>query len=337
MAYLPVALNHFRAVNEWASRWDASVTLNTRTFVLNVQVAGRYCLLRPRFFLMHSGKMAYTTQLVKDVNGFIGWLPYDVLVWDLSQNKLLAKTFFGKSNLRTPATWNDAKNITENYVQKSKAGSFGYEVKGPYRNVSEVNPIYSAASSDEIADTGFAEEFIEGTNLKVWFWDTKAIYAQHHAYPAITADGILTVENLIQVHLAKSGTIVVADEDQKNMGDALRFQQLDHADIPPPGLKIWLDFRYGRRYMPTTLEVDSDSDLNNLGPELTRQVDLLGRKVGEEAFRQFNKPILYSVDGVVDEHGQIWWLEINSNPMLPPEGYPHIFKSLFGLSEKSIT
>ena len=53
--------------------------------------------------------------------------------------------------------------------------------------------------------------------------------------------------------------------------------------------------------------------------------------LAEELSRVFPAPVLYSVDGVVDEGGAVWWLEMNSNPILPPEGYPLIFETLFGV------
>ena len=278
--------------------------------------------------------MAYATQLVKDVTGFIGWLPYDIIQWDLSQNKLLAKAFFKSKNILFPAEWKNTKNITSDFVIKSKGGSFGYQVSGPYRDSDDFSLNAHDASTSNISNAGFAEQFIEGVNLKVWFWGVKAIYAQHHNYPSVIGDGIQSIHTLIESRLAKAGIVNVADSDQKNMAAALRFQRLQHADIPYQGCEVWLDFRYGRRYMPATLDAETDSDLDQLSLELTKQIDEVGDAVGQEALHRFKTPMLYSVDGVVDTTGQVWWLEINSNPMLPPEAYPHMFRSLFSLSEK---
>lgn len=280
--------------------------------------------------------MAYTTHLVKDVTGFIGWLPYDVLGWDLSQDKLLAKEFFKSKNMQFPTAWTEEKNGIGNFVLKSKGGSFGYQVAGPYRDSTGISQTERDTLTGSNTSTGFIEQFIEGTNLKVWFWGSKAIYAQYHFYPSVTGDGALNIQALIAAQFANSGYLSASDSDQRNIAIALKFQHLQHTDVLHLGRKVWLDFRYGRRYLPPTLEAESDSDLGSLDPNLMKQIDHVGDAVGEEALSKFKTPVLYSVDGVVDEQGQIWWLEINSNPMLPPEGYTHIFKSLFGLSDKSV-
>jgi hypothetical protein len=36
-------------------------------------------------------------------------------------------------------------------------------------------------------------------------------------------------------------------------------------------------------------------------------------------------------DGVIDPEGRIWWLEMNCNPMVPPDGYAFMLDSLFGI------
>lgn len=40
--------------------------------------------------------------------------------------------------------------------------------------------------------------------------------------------------------------------------------------------------------------------------------------------------MLCAMDGVLDDAGNIWWLELNSNPVCPPTAYPAMLGSLFG-------
>ena len=56
----------------------------------------------------------------------------------------------------------------------------------------------------------------------------------------------------------------------------------------------------------------------------------MGTVAGAHLRSLFNAPVLFAVDGVCDASGRVWWLEMNSNPILPPDGYAPMFNSLFG-------
>jgi D-alanine-D-alanine ligase-like ATP-grasp enzyme len=60
------------------------------------------------------------------------------------------------------------------------------------------------------------------------------------------------------------------------------------------------------------------------------QIEQVGNVLAVEVKKEYDLPILFAVDGVLDEQDQIWWLEINSNPMFPPTGYPKMLRTLFG-------
>jgi D-alanine-D-alanine ligase-like ATP-grasp enzyme len=100
--------------------------------------------------------------------------------------------------------------------------------------------------------------------------------------------------------------------------------------VPAPERAVWLDFRYGRTYAADSLNPHSDSILDALPARARADVDRVGAAVAQELQQRFPAPVLFAVDGVLDAHGQAWWLEVNSNPTLPPDGYARIFSTLFG-------
>jgi hypothetical protein len=336
MSYIPVTLNHFRAVKAWADSCNAEVDLDVRTFNLEVRFRNRYYTFKPRFLVNQNGKMAYVKQLDKDVTGFIGWLPYDILRWDISQDKLLFKNFLEREGLRFPAAWPSINAAEGGFLMKHSSGSFGYQILGPYRHASEAPVEKCSGAVDKNARVCFAEQFVPGTNLKVWFWGATAFYAHVHAYPTVVGDGVSTAQALIESRLRQTGGTFSMEEGNGNMLSSLAFQGIRPADVMNTGRKAWIDFRYGRQYISTSPSADSDNDLNGVDARVRQQIDLVGAKVVKESLRHFKAPVLCSVDGVVDEAGTVWWLEINSNPILPPDGYPLVFLSLFGAAGKPV-
>ena len=333
MTYISITLNHMRAVKAWADSCGASANLDLRTFNLEVKTRNRYYTLKPRFLVDTDGKMAYSTRLVKDVTGFIGWLPYDVLQWALSLDKLLFKTFLEKAGFRSPATWASEAEVNHPFLVKQSSGSFGYRIGGPYRNAGEVKPFLEPGGPNPAAGQYFAEQFVVGTNLKVWFWGAKAVYAHVHPYPTIVGDGVSTVQSLLEARFVRLGRQAGDQPDSANILSSLAFQQVELGDIPKAGQELWFDFRYGRQYAPASSSNETDSDLDKIKPAVMAQVEALGVKLGEECLGRFKAPVLYSVDAVVDDAGDVWWLEVNSNPVLPPDAYPAVFRSLFGALE----
>ncbi len=335
MSYIPVTLNHFRALKAWADSSDAQVDLDIRTFTLEVKFRNRYYTLKPRFLLNNNGQMAYSTELTQNVTGFIGWLPYDILRWDFAQDKLLFKEFLKKAGLGFPATWPSIGDAEGSFLVKQSTGSFGYQILGPYRDAGEVPTVKYAGPESQNRGVDFAEQFIVGTNLKVWFWGPTAFYAHVHAYPTVIGDGVSTAQALIEARLARAGQTRGADGGNGNVLSSLAFQQVLPTEVLDVGREVWIDFRYGRHYASTAPRAESDNDLGRINAQVRQQIDVIGVKVAQESFRRFKAPVLYAMDGVVDEAGKVWWLEINSNPMLPPEGYALVFLSLFGADKKS--
>src|SRR4051812_46809898 len=332
MAYLTITLNHMRAVKAWADAHGAEVDLDLRNWELEVRCRHRYFRFHPRFLARRGARVFHTEDLVEQVTGFIGWLPYRVLRLDLSSEKLAFKSFAAGAGLTVPATW-PAEAPEGDYVLKRSAGSFGDEITGPYR----VGQGVVRTPADRMGGAGaasqvFAEAFVHGDALKVWFWGRTPFFAHRQAWPAVEGDGRSTLRSLVgrRIPLAAGQGQGQGSAELDFLQDVLAYQELGLDDVLPAGRRAWLDFRYGRTFAPEQLSAGSDSDLEALPASVLAQVERMGAVMGSELEKSFPAPILYAADAVLDAQGAVHWLEINSNPMLPPDGYARIFATLFG-------
>ena len=90
---------------------------------------------------------------------------------------------------------------------------------------------------------------------------------------------------------------------------------------------LLVDYRYGREASPRGLR--SDNALPELAPAVLEEAGRVAKVVAGALRSVLPAPVLYSLDGVIDERGDVWWLEINSNPTMPPEGYDAMLSELF--------
>lgn len=330
MSYIVVTLNHMRAVKAWADAEGAEASLDLRNCELEVRCRNRYFRFHPRFMASRDGRLFHTHELVDSATGFIGWLPYGIVRYELSDDKLAFKSFAAAAGLKVPARW-PAEAPRGDYILKSATGSFGYEITGPYRSGSAParRPPAQPAGPESAAPV-FAEEFVQGDALKVWFWGSEAFFAHRQAWPCVRGDGTSSVRSLLHERLGPATEHWLGSPGQPCLEEALAFQHLSLDAVPAPEQSIWLDFRYGRTYAPERLSTHSDSILDALPTRARADVDRVGAAVGQELQKRFPAPVLYAVDGVLDAEGQAWWLEVNSNPTLPPDGYAYIFSTLFG-------
>lgn len=332
MAYLAVALNHFREVQSWANTAKAEMTVDLGNFELEVKCRHRCYKFFPQFINEMQGAMGHSPVLTMETVGFIGWLPYKPLGWKLSGDKLAFKEFLALVGESTPPSWLDLTQVNVDYILKRSAGSFGYELAGPFRAAQAVSQ-NMGEHVPGVRGVPFAEKFIKGENLKVWFWGEQPFYAQRHPYPQVQGDGKLTLGQLIDNKLKQLGKALAdGSSDKIAMNSVVAYQQLHLRDVVQDGKVIWLDYRYGRQYVLDKVHRATDNYLPTFAQGLMDQIVRLGDKLATELQKEFPAPVLYSVDGVVDRDGLVWWLEMNSNPMFPPDGYPLVFSTLFGPS-----
>jgi hypothetical protein len=341
VAYLAVTLNHFRPIQAWARAVGADARLDMQTFELELKARNRYYVLRPRFLVKNGDRFGHSPELTADVAGFIGWLPYAPLRWPLSNDKLQFKTLLRGAGEPTPDSVEFPASLPHDFVLKRSIGSFGNELAGPFRaGTPAADLAQRLPASGNPAATLYAERFVAGTNVKVWFWGATPFYAHRDGYPAVVGDATASMRELVDARLRSIG-VGRPDEpavdalpagDRRALESMLAYQQLGWDDVPESGRRVWLDYRYGRRYEVEASSRQSDDALHSFDEPVQSRIAAIGALLSAALKPQFNVPVLYSVDGVLAPDGTLWWLEMNSNPILPPEGYPLIMDSLFGPS-----
>lgn len=321
-------MNHIRAVKAWIEAQGGEANLDLKTFELEVRAHHRYFTLFPQFLARIDGLMCHVGALTPQVVGLIGWLPYRPVRFPLSSDKLAFKSTLAAAGLRVPAKWGLAEKAMRDFIVKPSQGSFGYGFKGPFRAGVDASSIKGNVRVEH-AEL-YAEEFIQGQNLKVWFWGGKPFHAHLHDYPRLTGDGQQTLSALLGTHLDRMGQSLKTYAEIDPVRDALEYQGLGLDAVLSAGSSAWLDFRYGRRFAPEDTSEKLDNALPRLPEPVLAMVQRVGQLMADELRREVAVPVLFSLDAVIDEEGQPWWLEMNSNPIFPPTGYPLMLSTLFG-------
>lgn len=317
MSYLSSPWTHLRAIRSWAAENDAHTAIDASTFQIEIRAHNRYFTLHPKFFASNGTGWLYVADLsAENIMGFAGWLPYRSIQWPLSSDKRAFDSFARRSGLRRPVVWPEGEEARDWYLVKGARGSFGNEVSGPFA------PGSTASQPIPGADT-FRESYIPGRALKVWFWGAQPFFAHLQERPEVLGDGVRTVRALLPA------TDVERSEDEATLLSCLAFQGVGPDTVMPIGKKVWIDFRYGRRTAPQRHTTLSDDALPALRASARSEIDRLGAALWAELEPLFGVPVLCSADGVLDADHQVWWLEANSNPALPPEGYPLVLGTLF--------
>jgi hypothetical protein len=331
MAYINAFVTHFRAVQEWGIRTQASVNLDVVSFELEVKCRSRYYTFFPQFVATFDGRIANMETLAPNTGGFAGWLPYRPLAYELSQDKLQFKRFAASAGVKAPAQWlldNPGQVPDKDYILKRSSGSYGHELSGPFK--AGTLPAAQTQPQGQQRGTLYAEEFIRGRSLKVWCWGQRPFFAYVRRASALAGDGISTMQQLIEMHLAKAGLKFDGYKELHVLRDCLAYQGLSLHDVPRQGSAAFIDFRYGRENLDRR-GLQSDNELPKLEERTRVKIDQMAKTMASALRAVLPAPVVYSLDGVIDDSGEVWWLEINSNPTLPPEGYGEMFADLFGV------
>lgn len=323
---ISTVLDHFRTVMQWATENDAEAQLDMRTFELRVQRKGAGFRLHPMFPARVGGQFVHSPLLTEHAVGFGGWLPYRSYTSRWSTDKLLFKQDAMAEGIRVPARWKPGEQPDVDFILKRSEGSFGYDISGPYR---ATTPIADAAQPNLAAGRGqaFTEQFIIGRMAKIWFWGAQPFFAHVQSYPMLQADGLQTAMALAKARIAQDvgAAGLVSDEI---VCSALRFQGIEPEDIPENGREFWIDFRYGRTFEDRRKGADTNA-LPELQKSSASQLKEMGDFAAQVLKQTASVPLMCSVDAVIDTEQRLWWLEMNTNSILPHPGYGPILASLF--------
>jgi hypothetical protein len=100
-------------------------------------------------------------------------------------------------------------------------------------------------------------------------------------------------------------------------------------DVPSAGQSLWIDFRYGRTFLTRQRAERITNALPMLQERCASQLMAMQQGVAQALMQVGSVPLACSVDGILDEHDQLWWLELNSNPLFPHHGYDTMLSDLF--------
>jgi len=308
-------LQHALAVSRWLGQHGASAGINPATYVMDIRLGGRTVRFFPQFSTLASdGLPAFFPELIDGVSGFVGWLPYFNKRWPIAQDKLAFKLFARAQGLRTPA-WSglNGPGIDRPVLVKRQLSTFGRGMSGPF-----------LTGGDTVLGTGdYLEAFITGRIIKAWYWNSTPIVVEAAHMPTVTGDGASSLRTLIAANLKERGI-------WPDGLDALaRLQGLELDTIVPTGNAVLSDYRYMSPLNPTH-HVDHNvwpaARNSALGTQLLSAGEVCAAAIPGDVR---GGGTMFSLDGIEDAEGRLWFLEANCNPQLHPACYAWMLNAIF--------
>lgn len=330
MFYHRRLINHFLCINTWIAQHDAQAHLDMRTFRLQLKAHGQTWLLYPQFLLETAHAIAYSRMLTPQVNGFIGWMPYMAKRWPAATHKLFFKRYMEQHGKRTPRYWLEPEENLQNVLIKPAAGSFGLGQRGPFGHIDPSVPAH------HLNDDEFYEAFHHGAILKAWYWNDRPLCIELRHPPRVRGDGIQPLWALMCAHFAPGERALRHLERRRaQLNDLLALQGMQWDSVPKAMQTVQVDYLYG-----SPLFTDYPDNTNQLGvlrnTPLGREISACGPIFWKAIPPEIRQDTLYAVDGVIcgeqalpdSDANAIRWLEMNCNPMFPPDGYAAMLDAL---------
>lgn len=323
-------LNHFLCINAWIAQHDAQAHMDMRTFQLTLQAHGRRWMMYPQFLHESAQGIAYSRLPTAQVNGFIGWVPYVSKRWPAATHKLVFKRHMDAHGKRTPRYWLAADEALERVLIKPSVGSFGGGQRGPF------NAIDIAQQAHRLKEGEFYEAFHVGTILKVWYWNAQAICIELREPPQVQGDGERSVWDLMLQQFAPDTRALRRINARRDaLAALLDLQAMQWTSVPAVAQTVQVDYLYG-----SPLFTDDPANQNQLErlrhTPLGREIAACGHIFQQAIPPEIRDDTLYAVDGVIcgaqapheGDANTIRWLEMNCNPMFPPDGYAAMLDAL---------
>ena len=319
MHYVFGFVHHLRQVRRWARARGARLEFDPQTFHLLIGVPGKPAArFHPRFIFQTPDKISGYTHEFGEEGGFVGWLPYWGKRWPAAADKIVFKRYCEHVGIRTPAAWPCSESAPHDYIVKPRNGSFGRNIRGPYR---------AAMTTAEAAAPGeldYCEQFIKGESVKLWYWNEAPLVMERIAAPYLIGDGVRTLREL--------GADVRGSFDRvhdiESCSDILAWQGWTPASVVPKGAHVQVDFKYATPF--DAIDMSNRNVLAKQSPELRAELQRIGDLLYRTVPENLRPHAIYTVDGMLDEQGALWLLEMNCNPVVHPSCYEAMLDGVFG-------
>lgn len=281
-----------------------------------VEFLAQYLVRRP------DRTLTYAMQFGDDAEGFIGWLPYFNKRWVEAYDKLAFKQFCARHGLPVPA-WSVGRVAPElgDFVIKSARGSsFGQRMRGPFAAGEAASSIQAATPTHTLAEGEYADQFIPGRIGKAWFWNDQLVTLALREPGSVVGDGHATLAQLVR-RQRRSADLTVRT-------DFFRYRGLDWDQVPAAGETVTVDYKYGspfERYDDASPDRLAELRGTPLVAWLSGWAPLFWQCVPQS----IREGTLYTVDFIDSDTQGIRLLEMNCNPMVPPEAYELILGAAF--------
>jgi hypothetical protein len=312
-------LQHAMVVSEWISRHGARGGIDARTQVMEITCNGRTVRFHPQFVIENAdGSMGFAAQMLLNVSGFVGWMPYQGKAWPAAQDKLAFKELAQAHGMRTPKWTQDASQARGAVLVKARRSTLGRAQRGPY----EMGLVGGVALS--LAEGEYCEQFIAGRLVKAWFWNDELVVAEVVDMPTVRGDGLATLRQLIARRLGPSVPWPTAPDELADI------QGMSLDSILGVGAVALADYRYMSVLNPA---LTADHNVRSQLSGTTIEAALLhaGNQVWSQIPEDARRDTAFSIDGVIDRAGDLWLLEANCNPLLHPAFYDLMLDRLFGV------
>lgn len=322
MYYIISLLNHLKRVHAWASETGGSATVDARDLSLEVTLASQCLRLRPQFTVWWQGRRLYTSTFSANVQGFIGWRPHAPRHWAATAEKLVFKQFARAGGVLTPDWWSEPSANIRQFIIKRNRSSFGYGIRGPFETLEPGNPLHALDAGE------YYEAFVPGRIAKAWYLDGELLCLEVRPPPFVTGDGRTTL-----LDLAAKRHISVVDEQSLSWIVASQGRRL--SDVLPEGQRVVVDYKYGSPMGGWSF--DNENLLATLRDgKIGEQFSQAGSVLLGVVPPDMRHSTVITLDAVVDADDIVWFLEMNSNPMVHPDTYDKILRQAFDIDPAAV-
>jgi hypothetical protein len=316
MFFLTNLLEHTRAFRSAVQQLGGTGEFDLASLSATVRVGTAEVRFQPQFLERRpDGSLTYGVQWSETTGGFIGWLPYFNKRWPEAFDKLAFKRRCQATGLPTPG-WTVggpvAAELGDCLIKRARGSSFGSGMRGPF----------AAADAATLSLTAgeYAEHFAPGLIGKAWYWNDRVVAIELAEPASVVGDGLATLAELVRRARVTA--------DVTTVPDFFHYRGLSWADVPARGDLVVIDFKYASSYVRYT--ASSTNRMQELQHSaLVAQLDQWGPVFWSWVPEPIRRGTLYTADFVISASNGLLLLELNCNPMVPPEAYGVIVSAAF--------